>query len=499
MEILSQSKTINHEYCASIVKVSEVIPIENSDFLAYTMINGKSIVVRKDEISEGDILFYADTETVLNEDFLGANNLYEASEFDRNRNASEVGKLLTSLATASTPEEKEKIDSEIKSKTGFFTKQSRVRMIKLRGIPSMGFLFSKEAMIEWHPEVKDLNMEDHIGEDFDTVCGDLFIKVYVPKLPETSGGRGFSQNRQKKVERFDKIIPGQFFFHYDTQPLGKNISRINPTDIVCVSVKIHGTSAIYANVLTKRPKEFKLPFEWLTKIVNKLHQMLPFKWQKVEEVYDLIYSSRNVIKNQYINSSSTGGYYKVDVWKEYCDLLKDYISEGMTVYGEIFGYETNSQRAIQKEYDYGCQEGTNKFMPYRITTPGREWEVSEIKEWTLELMKNHPEIADRLFPIDVLYEGSLEKLYPNLSKENHWHESVLQEMSNEKRWLMEKREPLCKNKVPREGVVLRIVGDPLKEAFKLKTNAFLLRERGLIDQGEVDPEMAQAYSEEEGI
>ena len=114
-------------------------------------------------------------------------------------------------------------------------------------------------------------------------------------------------------------------------------------------------------------------------------------------------------------------------------------------------------------------------------------------------MKNHPEIADRLFPIDVLYEGSLEKLYPNLSKENHWHESVLQEMSNEKRWLMEKREPLCKNKVPREGVVLRIVGDPLKEAFKLKTNAFLLRERGLIDQGEVDLEMAQAYGEEEGI
>ena len=68
MEILSSSKTINHEYCASIVKVSEVIPIENSNFLAYTMINGKSIVVRKDEVSEGDILFYADMnliETVM--------------------------------------------------------------------------------------------------------------------------------------------------------------------------------------------------------------------------------------------------------------------------------------------------------------------------------------------------------------------------------------------------------------------------------------------------
>ncbi len=271
MEILSSSKTINHEYCASIVKVSEVIPIENSNFLAYTMINGKSIVVRKDEVSEGDILFYADNETVLNEDFLGANNLYEASEFDRNSNASEVGKLLTSLATAATPEEKEKIDTEIKSKTGFFTKQSRVKMIKLRGTPSMGFLFSKEAMIKWHPEVKDLNMEDHIGEDFDTVCGDLFIKVYVPKLPETNGGRGFSQNRQKKADRFDKIIPGQFIFHYDTQPLGKNITRINPTDTVCVSVKIHGTSAIYANILTKKPKEFKTSFEWLTKVINKLH------------------------------------------------------------------------------------------------------------------------------------------------------------------------------------------------------------------------------------
>ena len=106
-------------------------------------------------------------------------------------------------------------------------------------------------------------------------------------------------------------------------------------------------------------------------------------------------------------------------------------------------------------------------------------------------MADHPEIADKIFPIDILYEGTLEDLYPNANKSQHWHETVLNLMSNEKLWFMEKREPLCKNNVPREGVVLRIVNDPMTEAFKLKTNAFALKERDLIDSGEIDIEMSE--------
>ena len=52
-------------------------------------------------------------------------------------------------------------------------------------------------------------------------------------------------------------------------------------------------------------------------------------------------------------------------------------------------------------------------------------------------------------------------------------------------------EPLCRNKIPREGIVLRIDHDPIKEAFKLKTLKFLGKEAELIDMGEVDIEMTQ--------
>ena len=478
-------------------------------------------------VAEGDIMFYADNETVLNEDFLSVNNQYTDKEFDRNANANEVGKLLTQLAALRTQYDEcisalrkiedsesdefkqlrekadkinldaEKIEGEIKTNTGFFTKQSRVRMIKLRGVPSMGYLFGVDSMEKFCPEIKDENLEEYVGQDFDTVNGVKFIEVYIPKKNEPSQRSSKEGKRQKKIEKFDKMIPGQFAFHYDTFPLGKNIDRIKPDDTVTVSVKVHGTSAIYANILTKKPKDIKTPFKWLDVICNKVYHALPFKWQKTENVYDHIYSSRTVIKNQYINHDVTGGYYGRDIWGEYNDLLKDFIPEGMTVYGEIFGYMTNSQTMIQKNYDYGCPVGHNKFMPYRITTMNedgtkREWEVTEVHEWTVNLMNEHPEVADRLFPIEILYVGKLGDLY-QLDVRNHWHENVLNKMANEKRWLMERRETLCTNKVPREGIVLRIVGDPVKEAFKLKTNAFALQERDLIDQGEMDMEMTENY------
>lgn len=54
--VLSSSKNISHEYCCTIVKIGELFPIEGSDFLCKTLVNGFSIVVRKDEVKAGDIM-----------------------------------------------------------------------------------------------------------------------------------------------------------------------------------------------------------------------------------------------------------------------------------------------------------------------------------------------------------------------------------------------------------------------------------------------------------
>lgn len=61
---------------------------------------------------------------------------------------------------------------------------------------------------------------------------------------------------------------------------------------------------------------------------------------------------------------------------------------------------------------------------------------------------------------------------------------------------MEEDEPYFYNKVPREGIVIRIDNDKKPEAFKLKCLKFYQRERKMIDKGEVDIEMVQGYAEE---
>ena len=105
----------------------------------------------------------------------------------------------------------------------------------------------------------------------------------------------------------------------------------------------------------------------------------------------------------------------------------------------------------------------------------------------------HKDIAARLRPIDILFNGFMKDLYPDLDPENHWSEEVLERLKTESRFGMEKDEPLSKNKMPREGIVLRIDDDPIAEAFKLKCIRFLNKEADDVDQGRVDAEIAERY------
>ena len=247
-------------------------------------------------------------------------------------------------------------------------------------------------------------------------------------------------------------------------------------------------------MLVRRPHDFG------NKLFNKVYRwIVPEKWQKMDRNYEFVYGSHRVIKNKDINpAADNGGFYGTDIWEKYVPILKPYIEDGMVVYGEIFGYIDN-EKMVQKEYDYGCEPGTSRYMPYRIyqNNPDgtkREWEVTEVRDWTLDLIEKHPELKEHLFPIDIIYVGKLGDLYQKVDRETHWHENVLEEMKKEKLFFMEKNEPLCKyHKVPRDGIVIRIMKDPIAEAFKLKCLNFLKRERDLVTEGEVDVEMAENF------
>lgn len=398
------------------------------------------------------------------------------------------------------------IIDEAKKHCGFFNKYGRVRCITLRNTPSFGFLFSPAELFKYDSTVTMEDIEEYEGKEFDTVNGDLFVKVFVPPMSEVKQGRKGNKNKaQNKLKNFDRMIDGEFAFHYTTTQLEKIIQFVKPDDVFDISVKLHGTSVIISKVHVKQ--QIKLPF--FKRMFNKFIDATGLlKSKRITDYivgYGPVYSSRTVIKNRYINKSAGEGYYKQDVWSEYGDIVYPYLEDGMTVYGEICGYLTNSDSMIQKTYDYGNERGRNFLMIYRISTTDKEgkkkeWEIPEVLDWTNKLIERMKMKGDtnyiRIHPIDLKYHGTLADLYPEIDTENHWQENVLEALKNDKEHFgMEENEPLCKNKVPREGIVLRKENDDILEAAKLKCIAFKLGEAIRMDAGDVDVEMSAGYGD----
>lgn len=461
--LLKLTKDANPNYLATICKIGETFPIENADRLVKTVVNGYDIIISK-EYKAGDIVVYFPVETSICEKYLSANNQYERGEFERNANAEEVKRLIEKAESADEQSAAE-YAAQIKSMCGFFNKNGRVRILKLRGQYSQGFIANVDSLVKYNPSLKDEDWNELVGTQFNFVGDEEFCWKYIPPVKVVHSGAGnqsFWKKRMKKLNRFDRIIAGQFTFHYDTKMLAEHIKELTPDDVVSITVKVHGTSVIIANVLCNR----KLS------VFEKIKKFLGFK--VVEQEYGNVYSSRSVIKNQYINPNAQS-FYDTDIWGCVNRDFGKFLTEGMTVYGEIAGYLEDSDKMIQANHDYGCTRGHWKFMPYRISETDKdgnktEWDVDKVYEWTKNLALDHPEIAEKLMPINILYYGRLGDLYPDLDTTQHWHENLLARMKNDKdKFLMELDEPLCKNKVPREGIVIRKVGDETARAWKLKT------------------------------
>ena len=512
---LIASPGMREEYNAVVLRMPEMKPIEGSDFLAQAIVDGFSIVVGKDDFKPGQPVIYIKNECQINTEFLSVNNMFEIGERHLNKNYEQVQALIDE----GKPDEAKKL-------VGFFNKHGRVRMIKLRGCPSMGLIIKQESLANWLPGFKNVDLEQYLIKDedghehsfgFDTIGDKLFVQAYVPQVSYSGKNKGTKRFVQYPVEA---EIPGQYAEHYDTLQINDNIWQIKPEDEVFISVKIDGTSAIYSHVLTNLPvrlsrlkvsknkalrksvetikKYWPIRFYWQRQIntvqIAKLEQQV---YPETRIGYGLMFSSRHVILGKYypgkLKESS-------DIRKPYLDILAPYISRGMTIYGEVFGYNTGSQKCCgHPQYDYGCKPGCNMFMPYRITFTDEqgnrtEWNASEVWGWTLKLLKDHPELQARILPLTKIYQGKLTDLYPDVPVDENWQKNILERMKQDKITLgMEEKEPLCKCKVPREGVVIRIENRPEVRALKLKSNAFREREAKAIDAGEVDQEMSGSY------
>lgn len=524
----------NPNYVATICRVGEIHPIEGADKICRTIVNGYDIVVGKDT-KEGDIVVYVPVETAICDGFLAANNLYEISEWERNANHVEVGELLNKVEEAKAAGDTEKADElykEAKSMVGYFNKRNRVRIVTLKGIASNGFVAGVNSLVKYDKELANIDWESLVDTQFNHIGDEEFCWKYIPPVkehPERNSQKHFNK-RMKKIKRFDRLVENQFAFHYDTVKLeGANIAKfLNPDSMVTITTKVHGTSIILANILVNR----KLS------VWEKIKKFFGAKVQLTE--YGNVYSSRSVIKNRYVNPGKGHDFYGVDIWGCVNRDFAPYLEKGMTVYGEVAGYIEGSDKMIQKVHDYGCKVGQWKFMPYRITVTDElgnttEWNVEQVDAWTHKLVEEHPELADKVLFLEILYHGRCGDIFPELDETMHWHENFLQALKNDKeRFYMEETEHLChlyeseavaakelyekavsekqakktiaklmkeyekweNMRAPHEGVVIRIDDDPRAEAFKVKCNRHYMYEALQHDSGEVDIEELAGFDEE---
>ena len=525
--MLKKSKDINLNYAAKVCRIDAIEPIAGADRIVNAILgNDKAIVPR--DMKVGDIVIFFPCETVICDEYLSHHNLYD--DFAKNSNAEVYRQLRDDIAILQADKvhdnsvEITTALERLKKMKGFFNKTGRVRMLKLRGEYSLGYVTSVRTLEDVWPELKSVIWSHHLNEQFDMVGNKRICWKYVPQSRMRREPKEYDmpwyKRSMRRLKKFDRLVPGQFAFHYDTGKLADNMQFFNPWDEIDVTVKVHGTSVIISNILTNK----KLSL-W-----EKIKKF--FGGRVTEYVYDIIYSSRRVIKNRYINPYSRNNYYSTDIHGCVARDFAKFIGPGMTVYGEIVGYCEGENTFIQKDHDYGCKPGCWKFMPYRITETDmngkvREWEVKKVIDWTKEILAkcqaHFPELVDKLMPMTLLYHGRAGDMYDQLyvqvatelsekeyerekneypgnelpwhleTPENyvvhHWRTAWLDAMKHDKKMLlMECREPMCKNKVPREGIVIRKCHDPRAEAFKLKSAAHFHLEMMQHDAGESDME-----------
>lgn len=418
----------DENYVATIVRLPELKAVNGLDNLMLATVFGYNCLVGKYSDPWMKYIFFP-AECELSQEFLQRNNLYRHSENNMN--------------------------TTIK---GFFEDNGRVKAVKFKGIISSGFL----CPISFLHSLTNINKLS-IWDTFHTIDNLEICKKY--RSPQAIAKAKSLAAQGIKQPKYDRVIPTQFRLHTSTPKFLHFLNDFKEGDRVVITEKLHWTSAVFSNVLTKTPLRWR----------DKLAQMV---WVRVQDKeYFPLYSSRTVIKNQDINPNQDGGFYWEDVWGIYAKQLESKIEKGITLYGEIVGY-TPSGAYIQKGYDYGCDEGTSRFYCYRITSTTPDGIVIE---FTDSQIRQYCELREiRVVPI-------VRELIVNDHNDYEWSLNIewIAETFSER---IEEMCPLNGLNVPREWVVIRRDGQETFSAYKLKSQLFLGYETEQHDAGTEDTE-----------
>lgn len=106
-----------------------------------------------------------------------------------------------------------------------------MKAIKFKGVVSSGFVIPVEAL-------SYLGVTLQLGDEFNIINGTEVCRKYIVKQ-RTPGA-----NLGKSNKILDDIVDSKLApEHFSTEHLLKNTHKLNLTDYVAISVKLHGTSA----------------------------------------------------------------------------------------------------------------------------------------------------------------------------------------------------------------------------------------------------------------
>jgi hypothetical protein len=451
------NKPNNSNYAATVVALDKFVDLPNCANVKAAIIMGNHVIVGKD-CYPGDLGLFFPVETQLMRIFLSYNNLYRKAEF---------GNINT-------------------TKVGFFEPHGRVKCMKFRGHKSEGF---------WLP-ISSLDFLGYgvysqlrVGDTFDTINDVAICKKYVPKCNSVVGSGKNVKARQPRLE--DKFVPGQFNFHIDTENLRKNIHKINPWDTLSITDKWHGTSAVIANVLTRRQ------LRWWEKVLVAVGVPI------TTDSYGYAWSSRKVVKGVNGQAKDTARhFYGEDVWGVVAKELEESVEKGITLYGEIVGYTPGGgpiQSLGGQAYAYECAPGQHKFVVYRIThtnSSGTVYEFSypQIKEYCQKYRLDYVKelyyggagffIGMLVEPTDCFSDDTLDS----------FHEKLLSRLEE-----LYVRDQDCEYNpgLPAEGIVVRVEKLYSCESYKLKSFRFLSGESKELDKGVMDMETQESEENQE--
>jgi len=447
--MLRISENANRNYLAKIVSLGKSVTHPNADRLQGFIIDHARIYADL-SFKEHDICIYFPLECQIDSRILSYLNLYSDKSLNRDN-----------------------------TKGGFFNSKGRVKAVRLRSEPSQGFLLRAQDFVDAVKTFSSFNRLidiDSIDEEFDSIVDEVIVKKYVVQDQRKSGVK----SDKKLAKKISRVVENQFRFHIDTEHLKKNIYKVNRNNYVSITAKLHGTSVIFGKLLTYR----KLSF--IEKVLKKLGININ------DKQYDLLYSSRRVIKNDDLNTQANH-YYSSDVWGDAAKTFEYAVQKGYTLYGEIVGY-TRDGAYIQKGYDYGCiqtiyeneyVEGVHyKVFIYRITITNEDGNVSELSWRQIKAYCEHfgiRYVPEYYFGKLVDFDKSLKKI----KSDEEFNETVIKLLEEK---YLEKYCEFCGNRVPSEGIVLRIDKLFNFDAYKMKSFMFLEMESKQLDDNIIDIE-----------